>query len=103
MAGLRSTRKAVPLGDVDVDVDEEDYRLPLEDLLKFLTRSVDQKGAIHGTKATPDDPYPKTITFPYSRHSSYAELRDLVQAFKPLDVYPCTVDRLTWHEGKVAS
>lgn len=32
-------------------------------------------------------------TFPYSRHSSYQELRELVQAFNPKDVYPCTVDR----------
>ena len=41
---------------------------------------------------------PKTITFPYSRHSSYSELRGLVEAFRPLDVYPCTVDELRWSE-----
>jgi hypothetical protein len=35
---------------------------------------------------------PKTIKFPYSRHSSYSELCELVKAFQPRDVYPCTVD-----------
>jgi hypothetical protein len=37
-------------------------------------------------------------TFPYSRHSSYAELCELVSAFKPKDVFPCTVDRATWND-----
>src|ERR1700760_3226984 len=39
---------------------------------------------------------PRTITFPYSRHSSYSELCDLVAAFSPKDVYPCTVDEDNW-------
>jgi hypothetical protein len=39
---------------------------------------------------------PNTITFPYSRHSSYPELCNLVQAFKPRDVWPCTVDVPRW-------
>jgi hypothetical protein len=39
---------------------------------------------------------PDTITFPYARHSSYSELCLLVAAFKPLDVYPCTVDERNW-------
>jgi DNA cross-link repair 1C protein len=43
-----------------------------------------------------DDSLPKTITFPYSRHSSYLELCDLVAAFRPRDVYPCTVDEGNW-------
>lgn len=34
--------------------------------------------------------------FPYSRHSSYEELCQLVDAFKPRDVYPCTVDEENW-------
>jgi hypothetical protein len=38
----------------------------------------------------------KTIRFPYSRHSSYSELCELVSAFKPRDVFPCTVDEITW-------
>lgn len=34
--------------------------------------------------------------FPYSRHSSYEELCELVNSFRPLDVYPCTVDEENW-------
>jgi DNA cross-link repair 1C protein len=39
-----------------------------------------------------------TLRFPYSRHSSYNELRELVAAFKPRDICPCTVDLDTWNE-----
>ncbi|KAB5566682.1 beta-lactamase-like protein [Coniochaeta sp. 2T2.1] len=42
------------------------------------------------------DILPKTITFPYSRHASYPELCDLVSAFKPRDVWPCTVSPAEW-------
>lgn len=41
-------------------------------------------------------PRNKTIRFPYSRHSSYSELCGLIAAFKPRDVFPCTVDEATW-------
>ena len=34
--------------------------------------------------------------FPYSRHSSFNELRALVSALAPRDIYPCTVDESTW-------
>jgi DNA cross-link repair 1C protein len=34
--------------------------------------------------------------FPYSRHSSYEELLNLIEAFRPKDVFPCTVDEKTW-------
>lgn len=44
----------------------------------------------------PDVPSYRTIRFPYSRHSSFAELCGLVDAFKPRDVYPCTVDENKW-------
>ena len=47
-----------------------------------------------------EEALPRIITFPYSRHSSYEELCDLVKAFNPKDVYPCTVDEKNWHEGK---
>ncbi|KAK4149680.1 beta-lactamase-like protein [Chaetomidium leptoderma] len=39
---------------------------------------------------------PNVVTFPYSRHSSYPELCDLVRVFKPRDVWPCTVDLPGW-------
>ncbi|KAI9805885.1 MAG: hypothetical protein M1825_000499 [Sarcosagium campestre] len=40
--------------------------------------------------------HPKTLRFPYSRHSSYSELRHLVASLEPKDVYPCTVDFENW-------
>lgn len=39
---------------------------------------------------------PKTIRFPYSRHSSYPELCAFVDAFKPKDVWPCTANPDEW-------
>lgn len=39
---------------------------------------------------------PKTIYFPYSRHSSYPELCAFVDAFNPRDVWPCTVIPEEW-------
>lgn len=39
---------------------------------------------------------PKTIRFPYSRHSSYPELCAFVDAFRPRDVWPCTVNPEEW-------
>ncbi|KAJ4375656.1 swr1 complex component [Didymella sp. IMI 355093] len=38
----------------------------------------------------------KAIRFPYSRHSSYSELCELISALRPRDVFPCTVDEATW-------
>lgn len=37
-----------------------------------------------------------TKTFPYSRHSSYTELCHLIEAFKPKDIWPCTVEKANW-------
>ncbi|KAF5615823.1 hypothetical protein F52700_13259 [Fusarium sp. NRRL 52700] len=39
---------------------------------------------------------PRTIYFPYSRHSSLPELRHFVEAFRPRDVWPCTVNNAEW-------
>ncbi|RPB04492.1 hypothetical protein L873DRAFT_1359962 [Choiromyces venosus 120613-1] len=43
---------------------------------------------------------PNMITFPFSRHSSHSELRGLVSAFRPRDIYPCVVNETTWNESK---
>ncbi|PHH78974.1 hypothetical protein CDD80_5915 [Ophiocordyceps camponoti-rufipedis] len=39
---------------------------------------------------------PRVIRFPYSRHSSYPELCELVDLFTPHDVWPCTVNVERW-------
>lgn len=48
-----------------------------------------------------NDILPDTVTFPYSRHSSYQELCHLVQTFAPRDVWPCTVDPVEWHKENI--
>jgi DNA cross-link repair 1C protein len=69
-----------------------------------LNRVVDQlskmvqepKDTPEASNQEPTDDLPRTITFPYSRHSSYSELCQLVAAFRPRSVYPCTVDETRW-------
>ena len=97
--GLRSSRKALFLDGMSPDPVQN--KLPLEDLAKVLTQSVAKKhSSLTGNLGKSEElDLPSVITFPYSRHSSYAELRDLVKVFKPKDVYPCTTDEAKWHEG----
>lgn len=94
---LHSTGKALSLDDLGLDL--EDNELSLENLLTILTRSAVQKAEQKQSRLQPKG-LPKFITFPYSRHSSFFELRDLIDAFRPLDVYPCTVDEKRWDEGE---
>jgi hypothetical protein len=90
----------VPLKGVDLD-SEEDITLQ-----EFAQRLLALDTAVQSTHEDsvpngPDlhgSPRADTIHFPFSRHSSYNELCDLVAAFKPDDIYPCTVDEQTWTE-----
>ncbi|KJR88251.1 DNA repair protein [Sporothrix schenckii 1099-18] len=41
----------------------------------------------------------QTITFPYSRHSSYREQCDLLDKLHPKDVWPCTFHPEEWFAG----
>ncbi|KAM0563752.1 hypothetical protein ACHAPJ_001484 [Fusarium lateritium] len=47
-------------------------------------------------KCRDESTLPKTIYFPYSRHSSLPELCHFVEAFRPKDVWPCTVSPIEW-------
>lgn len=49
-----------------------------------------------GDEMTADAPLPNIIRFPYARHSSLPELRELVGAFRPKDIIPCTFDADLW-------
>ncbi|KAF2813063.1 uncharacterized protein BDZ99DRAFT_411482, partial [Mytilinidion resinicola] len=77
--------------------------LPIKDLIPILAKGAARQ-ASHPTPSSENGKclpiqeggLPKTIKFPYSRHSSYRELCELVQAFRPRDVYPCTVDAANW-------
>lgn len=96
---LALLQHALSTGSASVDFDlhlqkesqasEED--LSLQKLVAALASSVSKQ---HSEKA--ESSRNKTIRFPYSRHSSYTELCELVAAFKPRDVFPCTVDEATW-------
>jgi len=94
---FRSTKKALSLDDLGYEQEKE--ARSLNDLFSILTRSVADKHEDESNSRQHSD-LPRVITFPYSRHSSLSESRDLIGAFEPLDVYPCTVDESRWHEGK---
>ncbi|KAK2832001.1 hypothetical protein FQN49_006955 [Arthroderma sp. PD_2] len=82
----QSDGKAISLDEYGLKEEEE---IPLEKLVGIIGQSLQQ---------TAKESLPDTIRFPYSRHSCYSELCQLVEAFKPQDVYPCTVDPRTWSE-----
>ncbi|TDZ28004.1 Protein artemis [Colletotrichum trifolii] len=96
------TGRTVPL-----DMDIASFGEKSETAIMDAFRAIAQKG--HHITATMDEApasihqqLPKTITFPYSRHSSYQELCDLVQSFRPRDVWPCTVNPIEWIKSSVS-
>ncbi|KAK4103240.1 hypothetical protein N658DRAFT_514742 [Parathielavia hyrcaniae] len=64
--------------------------------LKAMTRKLQNRRRQQSTNDFDNHALPNIVTFPYSRHSSYPELCHLVRAFKPRDVWPCTVDSPRW-------
>lgn len=83
------------------DLDE----LPIHRLVSMLAKRVTKtkqdipQGEVkHANHAhVRPDGLPTRITFPYSRHSSYGELYMLIEAFKPKNIHPCTVDEAGWN------
>lgn len=78
---------------------DAESELSLKDFVKIVV--ADDKTTL--TPATATEPKAlqqtsNTIHFPYSRHSSYSELCHLVEAFRPKDICPCTVDLSSWTE-----
>lgn len=104
LKGLHSSLHSVSLPDAEMIRGENEFSL--EELAQILVQSVKCKepepDKAAGAGFTGNKSLPKTITFPYSRHSSHSELCNLVKAFRPADVHPCTVDNDSWHEGKSA-
>lgn len=66
---------------------QEDFSLP--NLVSVLSTRVSSDQFAKPTQN-------RTIRFPYSRHSSFSELCGFLAAFRPSDVYPCTVDNDCW-------
>lgn len=83
-------------------LDEVDGKVSLVQLAAAIIRTVTEQNRDDPISSREQGMYqalPKVITFPYSRHSSYDELCDLLKVFKPKDVWPCTEDPYQWHEG----
>lgn len=78
---------------------EPDSELSLKEFFKLISDERDTViPSANCSTSTIEQPLSNTIHFPYSRHSSYSELCDLVQRFRPKDICPCTVDLVTWTE-----
>ncbi|KAM5477740.1 hypothetical protein McanMca71_006696 [Microsporum canis] len=90
---ISALSKAYQAGDRVISLDEyglrDEEEIPLAKLVGIIGQGLQQRK---------NEPLPNTIRFPYSRHSCYSELCQLIEAFKPLDIYPCTVDPVTWNE-----
>ncbi|KAH6711742.1 hypothetical protein BKA61DRAFT_522678 [Leptodontidium sp. MPI-SDFR-AT-0119] len=81
-------------------LDEENGNVSLTQLAAAVIRAVTERRdyLITSQDGGKSQALPRIITFPYSRHSSYEELCDLLKIFKPKDVWPCTEDPYRWHE-----
>lgn len=83
---------------------EEDGAIKLEDFVTLLSRRLKQTNpSIQHDASSNGQPKSQgfsgdTIHFPYSRHSSYNELRHLVSRLQPKDICPCAVSLETWSE-----
>ncbi|KAM0806338.1 beta-lactamase-like protein, partial [Usnea florida] len=93
----------VPLDILDVGRKDETTQILLSELPELLAKLVAGGGKSFQESLSVPSSHSNTNTtnnnsldqeFPYSRHSSYEELCNLVKAFEPVDVYPCTI-----HEG----
>ncbi|KAJ5036497.1 hypothetical protein NUH16_004372 [Penicillium rubens] len=87
---FRSRKKALSLDTYGV---KDEGEISLKNLVTALSH-----GPSEASNGSSRRDLPNTIRFPYSRHSSYSELCELVAAFRPKDIHPCTVDPTTWSE-----
>ncbi|KAK8131822.1 artemis protein [Apiospora sp. TS-2023a] len=103
LASIASGRNASL--NIDIDDFSDDDKMEA-DLIKAVRSAVTYVGFKSSEQLGEDRkvdgayPLPRTIAFPYARHSSYPELRHLVDTFKPKDIWPCTVHDEDWfHRG----
>lgn len=99
---FRSRKKALSLDQYGV---KEEGDISLQKLVEMLGRGLSDgaKPDLTKTIVSRDHSLGEPISyqiqrFPYSRHSSYSELCELVAAFRPKDIHPCTVDPSSWNE-----
>jgi hypothetical protein len=82
-------------GNLDLNMQQQKASIDSQDGLS-LRALISVLSSSASKPVTTEGPRNRTIRFPYSRHSSYSELCELVAAFKPQDVFPCTVDEGHW-------
>lgn len=87
---IASTGRNIPL---DWDINTLNAH-SAEEVIMMLVEKMRKNPKNH--KQRDECSLPRTIYFPYSRHSSLPELRHFVKAFRPLDVWPCTVNNAEW-------
>ncbi|KAJ5326577.1 DNA repair metallo-beta-lactamase [Penicillium brevicompactum] len=90
LRAFQSRRKSLLLDTYGLQKEEE---ISLKSLVTALSH-----GPSEVSDRTSKPQLPNSIRFPYSRHSSYSELCGLVAAFRPKDLYPCTVDSEKWND-----
>ncbi|KAK7993059.1 hypothetical protein PG988_001853 [Apiospora saccharicola] len=105
LASIASGRNASLNIDIDDFSDDDKMEADLIKAVRSVVTHVDSKANKqlgHSGNAQGDQKgggaasLPRTIVFPYARHSSYPELRHLVDTFKPKDMWPCTVHDEDW-------
>ncbi|KAK4179431.1 beta-lactamase-like protein [Triangularia setosa] len=94
LSAVASGRK-VPL-DLERSVLGDKDEIKLSDGLQAITKKLKSQTKQPSLTDSNTVALPKTITFPYSRHSSFPELCELADAFKPKNIWPCTVDVPRW-------
>ena len=96
---LKTRKSGLSLTELGLDPETE---ITLQQLVERMASAENSSQSSKQVAVAPDTEAGKaratsdTIHFPYSRHSSYNELRHLVSAFRPKDICPCTVDEETW-------
>ena len=99
---LSSGSSKIPLDGLGLDAEAE---ISLKEFVQLVSRKENLAKAGGHKKPEPHKAAAvsrsrdRVIHFPYSRHSSYEELRHLVSVFRPKDVCPCTVDLEIWNES----
>ncbi|KAL6352640.1 hypothetical protein LRP88_13109 [Fusarium phalaenopsidis] len=93
LAQAVSTGRNIPL---DWDITSLDNHSVQEIVQMLAERLVNISKKAVAEDVTGQAELPKTIHFPYSRHSSYPELCHFVETFRPKDVWPCTVSPTEW-------
>lgn len=94
LARTTSTGRNISL---DIDIASLDKNQSVKDTVRVLVEKLRAVSKQQVAKpSTPERTLPRIIRFPYSRHSSYPELCDLLKTFCPKDVWPCTVNPFEW-------